>query len=224
MIPGKIKTACIILGGGRGTRMKESIPKQFLKLNGKRIASYSLNIFKEIDEISEIVIVCAEEYRDIFSEGSYTFANPGERRQDSVYNGVMALQSDPDFICIHDSARPLVTKNMAQKVIYAAYENGAAALGVPVKFTIKELDTQGFVKQTPNRDYYWEIQTPQVIKSSLLREGFHYINENKLTVSDDVSIIELMRHPVKLVEGCYSNIKITTVEDLFLAEKLLCRV
>lgn len=216
----------ILLAGGMGTRMDSPVPKQFLLLEGKIIARYSFDLFLALPEIREIVVVCDPKYRHHFTLNNETptstpvlFALPGERRQDSVFNGLQQLSSE--LICIHDAARPLINNDLIRRTLIAATQHGAAAAGMPVKFTIKEIDSEGFVTKTPPRAHLWEIQTPQTITVDLLRQGFVLANKNKLTVTDDVSLIELLNHPVQIVEGSYSNLKITTPEDIPLAIKLL---
>lgn len=218
------KVTVILLCGGQGTRMKKDVPKQFLEINQKIIAQYSLDVFENLSEVIEVVVVCEPIYRHLFtfnSSKSFTFAAPGKRRQDSVFNGLQAVQCSSDFICIHDSARPCIDVDMVQRVLKAAYEHQAATLGMRIKFTVKEEDGKGFVKMTPDRSKFWEIQTPQVVQTDLLKRGFEYINQNHLEVTDDVSIIELLGAPVKLVEGSYFNLKITTPDDLLIAKSIL---
>lgn len=213
----------ILLAGGIGTRMHSSIPKQFMMLKGKPIARHSFDLLIAMPEVSEIVVVCAPEYQHFFKSPypKLTFASPGERRQDSVYNGLQAISSDCTLIGIHDAARPCLTLSMMQNVLQAASKHGAATVGMPVKFTIKECDGHHFVKQTPDRSRLWEIQTPQAIQSHLLRKGFQHVHHNNALVTDDVSIVELLGLPVKVVEGSYKNLKVTTPEDLVIAESFL---
>jgi 2-C-methyl-D-erythritol 4-phosphate cytidylyltransferase len=214
----------ILVAGGSGTRMKMATPKQFLILNDKVIINYSLDLFMEIDDVKEIIVVCAQEYRHLvkaqFPRKPIKFAAPGIRRQDSVYNGFKHMDPQNGLACIHDSARPLVSKEMIEKVIHAGASFGAATAAVPLKFTIKETDESQLVVQTPDRSKLWEIQTPQTVRHELLIKGFEYANRHNLTVTDDVSLVEHLGLPVKLVEGCYKNLKITTPEDLQTAEQL----
>lgn len=215
-------TCVILLAGGSGLRMNSSIPKQFLKIKEKVIARYSFELFMSMPEVAQIAVVCAPQYQEIFhstnSNISITFALPGERRQDSVYNGLRV--SDPAFslICIHDAARPCINVPLTQRVLAAGKKYGAAAVGMPVKSTIKECSQEKIVTHTPNRAGLWEIQTPQVVRRDLLESGFVHALEHNITVTDDVALVELLKLPVKLVEGCYKNLKITTPEDLILAE------
>lgn len=215
----------ILVAGGVGSRMKASIPKQFLTLKHKPVVKYSFDLFMTLPDVAEIVVVCAPDYRHLFephhNEVQLTFALPGERRQDSVNNGLQAIKSTASLVCVHDSARPCITIPLVKRVIEAARLHGASAAGMPVKFTIKEVNGQHFVANTPDRSFIWEIQTPQIIRKQWLQEGFAHALKHNLTVTDDVSLIELLKKPVKLVEGCYTNLKITTPEDLIFAEQLI---
>ncbi|MBA3958299.1 MAG: 2-C-methyl-D-erythritol 4-phosphate cytidylyltransferase [Parachlamydiaceae bacterium] len=220
-----MKTALILLAGGTGTRMRSTTPKQFLPLKGKVLALHSLEVFLSMSEFSEIVIVCAKEFRHLFSpyanKATIHFAEPGRRRQDSVYNGLQQISLPSDYVCIHDSARPLIDVTLVTRALTAAQEHGAATVGMPIKFTIKECCSSQLVTTTPDRSKYWEIQTPQVIKTDLLKSGFEHILKHQIDVTDDVSIVELLGHPVKLVEGSYNNLKVTTPEDLAVAKSFL---
>lgn len=219
----KTTLSVILLAGGLGTRMQAAIPKQFLLLQNKPIALYSFDLFLTLPEVDEIVVVCDPAYRHLFSSNNLkiSFADPGERRQDSVWNGFNKSNADFDWICIHDSARPFITSSLVLSAIEAAKEQGAAALGMPLKFTVKECNEQGWVKNTPSRDRLWEIQTPQVIRRDLLQKGFQLAQELNATVTDDLSLVELFSNPVRIVKGSYENIKITTPEDLIIAESIL---
>jgi 2-C-methyl-D-erythritol 4-phosphate cytidylyltransferase len=212
----------ILLCGGKGTRMQNATPKQFLEIKHKKIALYSFEVFDQLDEVCEIVVVADLEYRHYFNSKhkKITFAEPGIRRQDSVYNGFSAITTNPDLICVHDGARPFITCNLVKNVIQGARECGAATAGMPIKFTIKEHNGSQIVTNTPDRSLFWEIQTPQIIKTQLFKEGFDYILANQIEVTDDVSVVEHLKAPVKLVEGSYRNLKVTTPEDLILAENL----
>lgn len=214
----------ILLAGGKGLRMGGPIPKQYLPLNGKPIARHSYDIFNSMTAIDEIVVVCEPEFRDLFllpDSKRTRFALPGERRQDSVYNGLQAASPEARFICVHDSARPLIDEELCLRVIDAAKTVGASTAAMPLKFTIKEASSDQMVTQTPDRTKFWEIQTPQVVRRDWMEAGFQHVLSNKLDVTDDVSLVELIGHPAKLVHGSYKNIKVTTGEDLIFAEKAL---
>ncbi len=194
-------------------------PKQYLPLAGKIIALYSYELLHQLDQVKEVIVVCDTEYQSLFKNG--IFAQPGERRQDSLFNALQHVCKDSEYVLVHDAARPLVRKEDVEAVIDAGLKFGAACLATPVKMTIKQADQSCMVIQTLPRDSLFEIQTPQVLKKELLIAGFEKAEKQNLTVSDDVSLAELIGHPVKLVMGSYENIKVTTPEDLLLAENVL---
>ncbi|MES2199877.1 MAG: 2-C-methyl-D-erythritol 4-phosphate cytidylyltransferase [Chlamydiota bacterium] len=216
--------SAILLSGGHGSRMGKTIPKQYLPLNDKPIILHALEALLLFPLWSEVVIVCDPIYQSLFlsyDKIPLVFASPGKTRQDSLFSGFDALSTSPKWICIHDGARPLLRRRELFDVINAGKTYGAATLATPVIATIKESDERLFVKKTLDRNKLWNIQTPQVLTSDLLQEGRKYISENSLSITDDVSLAELLEHPVKLVPGSESNIKITTIEDLHLAQMLL---
>nr|AOX15282.1 2-C-methyl-D-erythritol4-phosphate cytidylyl transferase [Withania somnifera] len=217
----------ILLAGGKGKRMGASMPKQYLPLLGQPIALYSFYTFSKMPQVKEIIVVCDPSYQDIFEDAKENiqvdlkFALPGKERQDSVYSGLQEVDSNSKLACIHDSARPLVQTEDVEKVLKDGWLVGAAVLGVPAKATIKEANTESFVVKTLDRKTLWEMQTPQVIKPELLKKGFELVNREGLEVTDDVSIVEHLKHPVYITEGSYTNIKVTTPDDLLLAERIL---
>ncbi|GFH06303.1 4-diphosphocytidyl-2 C-methyl-D-erythritol synthase [Haematococcus lacustris] len=205
----------ILLAGGVGKRMGAAIPKQYLDLRGSPIATYSLRTFSKMREVLEIIIVCEPSWRALFQQAidglpravPIKWALPGSERQDSV-------ATDAALVAVHDSARPLVTAHDALRCFQDGLQVGAAVLGVPVKPTIKEVDAQGLVVKTLQRSKLWEVQTPQVIRTELLRNGFALVKAQGLDVTDDVSIIEALGKPVRVTPGSYTNIKVTTPEDI----------
>ena len=200
--------------------MGHAIPKQFLPLGEKPIILHSLEIFTQISHIQEIIVVCEEKYQSLFSSFPVKFALPGLRRQDSVLNGLQKVSKDIPWVAIHDGARPCISKELVCTLIQEGQTHGAACLATPVRLTIKQSCPENFVRKTLDREQLWECQTPQLMKKDLLARGFAHAREKGLTVTDDVSLVELLNHPVKLVKGCYSNIKITTPEDLISAQQL----
>lgn len=216
-----MKTTLIFLAGGTGQRMNRQIPKQFLPLNGKPIALYSLEVFAQLEEIEEIIVVCPPTYNALFSAFTDRFALPGGRRQDSVYNGLEKVSSQAEWICIHDSARPFITLDLVRSLFRERRDADALSLAMPVKNTLKEINAHNEVYKTLDRSKIWEIQTPQLLKKRVLEAGFAHAHAHALSVTDDVSLAELIGHPVRLVTGVYENIKITTPEDLVFAECLL---
>lgn len=206
-----MNVSVILLAGGTGSRMGTSVPKQFLDLKGKPIALYSYELFASLPYVTEIVVVCPEEYRYLFDTN--LFAEPGDRRQDSAYNGFLKTSRGSELICVHDTARPFIEREDIDALYAAAVESGAATLARPVKYTIKQ--AQGhFVTATLDRDSLYEIHTPQMIASELLEEGFANAQKYNLTVTDDVSLVEAIDKPVRLVSCAESNVKLTTPHDL----------
>lgn len=212
--------ALILVAGGSSTRMGGPLPKPFMRLHGKRVIDYSIDIFAQLPMTVEICVVCAPEYHSTF-DPSVTLALPGRRRQDSVFNGLSALKSNADFIAVHDAARPLITADLIHKVVEAAVECGGALAAVPVKSTIKIADIDCFVADTPNRSLLWEAQTPQIFEREILNEAFRDPINNEYDAVDDASMVERIGHAPKLVMGSYSNIKLTTVEDLHIAQSFI---
>ena len=207
--------------------MKADRPKQFLDLLGKPVLQWDLELLLGIKELDRVVLVIAEEFRDMpFLKPSLTderlvFANPGEERQNSVENGLAQVPEDCTLVAIHDAARPLVTMDAIEKCFADAAEHNAAVLAVPCKPTIKESNDGEFVLKTLDRSKLWDIQTPQIMRPQMLRDGFKNANQKDLAVTDDVSVVELMGKPVKLTVGEYTNLKLTTPEDMIIAETIL---
>lgn len=210
--------------------MKANMPKQFLPLLNKPILTYSLNLFLKTLTPSTVILVMNKQYHPEYqswvdnSNGKLHFAEPGVERQGSVSNGLQKLtevNSSLKYIAVHDSARPLVTVNEVNKVVADAKKHGAAVLGVKCKATIKRSLDGEFVTETIPRSTLWEIHTPQVIEIPLLRKGFEKVEKEGLEVTDDASIVEQLGEKVKLTEGEYTNLKITTPEDLEVAGSIL---
>jgi len=214
----KIKTkrfALILLAGGKGVRFGSLIPKQFHLYQNKPLILHSLDLFLSLEIFSQYIVVCDPSYKNIFDGYSnIDFALPGKLRQDSLFNGLQKILSKIDFVCIHDGARPFIKKEEVLKLLDAAIEDKASALGVRVTNTVKQCDEKNFVEKTIDRKNLWEIQTPQVISLDLLKKGISFAKENKIEVTDDISLVELIGHKGRIVKGCYSNKKITTPKDL----------
>ncbi|KAL7572808.1 hypothetical protein ACA910_014665 [Epithemia clementina (nom. ined.)] len=242
----------VVLAGGKGSRMKASVPKQFLELCGALILHYSLDLFlnqlpqqhqqqhqsSTADSSSSsppppfVVLVVDPMYQPDYQSlvdryaGRLALASPGVERQGSVENGLAKLVEVSKGACtyaaIHDSARPLVTLDEIRDVIQDAKAYGAAVLAVPCKATIKESDDGGVtVLRTVPRARLFEVHTPQVIRIETLQRGFVKVQTEQLQVTDDVSIVEALGEPVKLTMGQYTNLKITTPEDLNVATAIL---
>jgi 2-C-methyl-D-erythritol 4-phosphate cytidylyltransferase len=213
------KISVILLAGGRGTRMKSSTPKQFLLLKDKPIVLYSYEVFASLPPIFEIIVVCDPQYHSMFP--TRKFALPGKERQDSVSQGLDCVSPEADFVMVHDGARPFITTQLVSNLIEEAKTHATVASAVPVKATIKEASPEGIVLKTLNRKALWEMHTPQITTPKLLHQGLNLARSKNILLTDDVAAIELLGHPVKLIHGSYQNIKITTPEDLFIAQAFL---
>ena len=229
------KTVAIVLAAGRGKRMQSDVAKQYLLVRNKPILYYSLKAFQD-SLVDEIILVTAE--REIayckdeivekyaFSKVTQIVAG-GKERYHSVHNGLKACE-DADIVLIHDGARPFVDDAIIARNINTVKEYGACVTGMPVKDTIKISDAEGFVQETPRRDLIWTIQTPQTFRYDLIRNAYDTFLNNEeencklYNVTDDAMVAELFGGlKVKLVEGSYNNVKITTPEDMVLAEAIL---
>lgn len=217
----------ILLAAGSGKRMNVDVKKQFIEVNNKPLIYYSIKTLSECENINEIIIVTSNEDINFMNEivKKYNFkkvtvvTKGGSRRQDSVLNGLKCVPEEYTHVLIHDGARPFVKKEDIINVINDGVQFDSAALGVKVKDTIKEIDDSGFVKVTHNRDYLISIQTPQVVNKTIILEGFLKFNDKEFT--DDTSILELSGVKTKITPGSYSNIKITTNEDLIYLKDLI---
>jgi len=226
-VPDDQRVAVVLLAGGSGSRMKADRPKQFLELRGKPVLEHSIDLLLGVQKMEKLVLVIAEEFRTLdfvaaakARDPRVVFADPGKERQDSVSNGLAGVPVECTLVAVHDAARPLVTLDAVHSCLCDAAEHGAAVLAVPMKATVKE-GADGFVTQTLDRSKLWEIQTPQVMRPQLLRDGFKKVQEESLEVTDDVSIIEQLGLPVKLTMGEYTNLKLTTPEDMVIADQIM---
>lgn len=223
------KSYVIIVAAGRGKRMGTSINKQFLTINNKPILYYSLNTFSNCDLIDGIILVCAEdeiEYCKKEVVEKYKIDKVlkivvgGEERQDSVYNGLKAIK-DCETVLIHDGARPFVTEKIIEDGIKYAKTYGACACGVIPKDTVKIKDKEGFSYDTPDRNNLFIVQTPQIFKYDLIFKCHQKLSLTDKKVTDDTMVSEYYGNKVYLYNGSYDNIKITTSEDLYIAEKIV---
>ncbi len=222
------KNAAIVLAAGRGKRMNSTVHKQYLLLQGKPVLYYSLKTFEECPFIDEVVLVtgegeisyCQKEIVEKFGFSKVCAVVPGgKERYHSVYEGLKALK-EPDYVYIHDGARPFVDQEMLIRTRKTVLESQACVVGMPVKDTIKISDGEQNAVETPERSKVWMVQTPQVFSYPLIYRAYKkLIDGNIQNVTDDAMVLELMeQRQVKLVEGSYQNIKITTPEDLLIAE------
>lgn len=204
--------------------MKTKDSKLLLKINGKTVLERSVNAFLNISDIDEVIVVAREKdipaFSDILTDERVSFVVGGDTRQQSVMNAVDVIDNC-ELIIIHDGARPLIKSEDIENTIRAAKENKAAAVGVFVKDTVKVVDKNGFVVSTPDRSTLFAVQTPQIFDFELYRKAAQNAREKGLDFTDDCQLVESFNQKVKTVVGSYSNIKITTPDDIVLAENLL---
>ena len=227
---GVMKTVAIIPAGGSGKRLGSEIAKQYLSLQSLPVLVHTLLVFQKSDLINEIVLVVPADdlafVRDrIVHQYELrkvsTVVAGGRERQDSVRNGFSAITKACDVVIIHDGVRPFVTQDMIARVAKAAVEDGAAAIGVRAKDTIKEATAENVVTATLPRSNLWQTQTPQAFQYDLLRRAFTQAGDDGYYGTDDASLVERTGTKVRMVAGSYENIKITTPEDLIVAEALM---
>lgn len=230
-----MKCTAIILAAGQGKRMKTKVQKQFLMLQGKPLLYYSLACFQKSDEIQEIVVVTGKESinycrSEIIEKYGFTkvksITEGGKERYDSVYAGLEACSADTEYVFIHDGARPFITEDIIKRTKEGVIVYGACIAGMPSKDTVKIIDENNIVSATPERSGVWSVQTPQVFSYSLIKESYNIARSTSMQgITDDAMIVERYKNtPVRIVEGTYENIKITTPEDILVAEKILEKI
>ena len=222
------KVSAVIAAGGKGTRMGAGENKVFMKLYGKEILLHTVEAFHDNPDIDEIVVVAGEgEYMRVtemitnadLSEKMRAVTTGGATRRESVYNGIKFTTGD--IILIHDAARCLIGQTEICAAVKAAKEYGAAAVGVPCKDTLKSADGDGFITGTIDREKTFLIQTPQAFKRDIIVSAHSYAAEKNIEATDDCALVEMTGGRIKIVTGRYDNIKITTPDDIEVAEKIL---
>lgn len=222
----------IVLAAGKGKRMGTKIHKQYLSLGGYPLIYYSLRAFASSPLIDEIILVAAEG-EEIYCKKEIVekyniekvsrVVAGGKERYHSVWNGLQLVEKG--YVFVHDGARPFVDEGIIERAYEAVTESRACVVGMPVKDTVKLSDENEYVKETPERSRMWTVQTPQVFDTELLKKAFQLLMSTRhIQVTDDAMVVEqMLGHPIKLVQGSYENIKITTPEDLEVAELFLNR-
>lgn len=219
----------IIAAAGMSNRMGSKINKQFIWIDGKPVLAHTIEKFEKCKYIDEIILVSKEEEIDYcrkeivkkfkFKKVS-NIIRGGQERQDSVYNGILALNEKTDIVLTHDGARPFVKIENIEDGIKGVLEFGACVVGVPVTDTIKVVGENNSIQNTPNRATLWAAQTPQCFLKETLIRGYDHAIKNRYFGTDDSSIVEQAGYEVKMIMGSYENIKITTPEDIIVAESL----
>ena len=221
----------IVPAAGEGSRFGGSVRKQFLALNGLPILSHTLRSLAASEALAAMIVVVPpgeeSEGRDAVRAAGVSVetevVSGGQERQDSVYNGLLRAKPDTDLVLIHDGVRPFVSREAILAAIGAAKEWGAVVTAVPVTDTIKKVDTDGLVLDTPERGQLWAAQTPQVFRYSLLMQAHRVARGDGIVATDDAALMERIGVRVKVVKGSPENLKITSEEDLPLAELILRR-
>ena len=228
----------VVLAGGSGKRMGTKVHKQYLMLKGYPVLYYSLKAFQDSAWIDEIVLVSGageEEYcqKEIVEKYGFSkvrkIVSGGAERYNSVWNGLQQITEEDGFVYIHDGARPFVDEAMIGRAYEEVSASGACVIGMPVKDTIKIADENGYIASTPKRSLVWQIQTPQVFDAELIVSAYREVIEREqellsqgVQITDDAMVVEYVcEHPVKLVQGSYENMKLTTPDDLEVAEAFL---
>jgi 2-C-methyl-D-erythritol 4-phosphate cytidylyltransferase len=228
-----MRTLAIVLAGGAGKRMGSSTSKQFLLLDNKPILVHTLQIFQECRPVDGIYLVVNHRDLPLIQEEileTYHFSKimklviGGRLRQDSVRNGLEAIDESCDVVIIHDAARPFVSPAFVEKSIFLMEMFDAVVPAIPARDTIKVISKEGFVLKTLERDALWHIQTPQTFKYDLIAKAYREGMAKKLCGYDDSTFIEHLGKKVKVIEGSPYNIKITTPEDLLIARGILAQL
>lgn len=228
--PGRAQIAAVIPAGGRGARMGGHIPKQFLSLGGVPILVHSLRVLEAVPAITHIILAVPETEREYCLHEIVTryqlskvtkIVAGGERRQDSVRHGLMAVQEGVEVILVHDAVRPLITSDVVERVIARAKETGAAIAAIPMRDTVKRVGQEGMIDATVDRTPLWLAQTPQAFRTGLLRDAHRKAHLERFDATDDAQLLEWMGFPVAVVEGSEENIKITRPQDLAVGEAIL---
>ncbi len=226
----KQKYTAIVLAAGSGKRMNSKVHKQYLIIQDRPVLYYSLKAFED-SAVDEIVLVvgkgeekfCRKEIVDKYGISKVkAIVEGGKERYHSVFEGLKQT-SDADYVLIHDGARPFVNQDIIRRCMQEVQKYQACVVGMPVKDTIKIADEEGYAKQTPDRKNVWMIQTPQTFSYALIYEAYEEILKTEDTaITDDAMVLERIKgKKSKLIEGSYRNIKITTPEDLLIANVYL---
>lgn len=219
----------IIVAAGTGSRMKANINKQFIKLNDKEIITYTIEKFYNNKNINDIVIVVKEDEVEFFKKeilDKYNFNNikiayGGKERQDSVYNGIKVLDKNCKYVLVHDGARPFVNEDIINRSLEEVQKYKSVVVGVPVKDTIKVVNNNNYIVDTPNRSTLWSVQTPQTFDYSVIKRAYEDAFDNNFYGTDDAMLVERIGYTVKMIYGSYNNIKVTTTEDIDIGIQIL---
>ena len=220
----------VIVAAGKGTRLQSELPKPFLSIAGKPILVHTLRRFALIEAVRCVVVVVAAEREALCQEVLHThgpwpqpitIVHGGTERQDSVRNGLAALEPQCEIVVIHDAARPFIGVEAIQRSIDAAAEAGSAVVATPVRDTIKRAGAQHTIRETVSRHDLWLAQTPQTFRVEVIRAAHRWARQQDIAGTDDAALVEQMGRSVRIVPGDALNFKITTPDDLALAQAVL---
>jgi len=225
-----MRTVAIVPAAGSGNRMGRGLSKQYLSLGGMPLLVHTLNVFEKCPLVDALLVVVPPpdveavrtEMLPRWNLKKLAGVIPGgKERQDSVRAGIETLDRDTDIVIVHDAVRPFITAKLIEDCIRAAAEEGAATVGVPVKDTVKEVGADGRVMRTCDRNLLWLTQTPQAFRRDIIENAHRAAVRDGYRGTDDTSLVERLGIAVRMIRGDYGNIKITTPEDLVIAEALL---
>jgi 2-C-methyl-D-erythritol 4-phosphate cytidylyltransferase len=220
----------IVVAAGRGVRMNQRIRKQYLTMEGRPILCHTLEALDACGIINALFLVVPKEdfdfcHRNILSPstlaGKVTLIAGGNERQDSVYNGLKAIEDKDGIVVIHDGVRPFVRAEPLRVCIDGARDIGACILGIPASDTVKHVTPSGYINRTLDREDLWLVQTPQVFQYRIIREAHEVARQRRSMGTDDALLVERIGYKVKIVAGDRYNLKITTPEDLAVATAIL---
>lgn len=223
------KATLIIPAAGSGSRLNRETPKPFLEISGKTILEHTILRFLGLESLGQVVVATSPLYlnkaeeilNNVLPEHIlFHVIEGGAERQHSIFN-TLKFVDDGNLAIVHDAVRPFVELQHIENCCKAAMQTGASVLGVPAKDTIKKIDKDQMILDTPSRSFLWQAQTPQVFKKEILQEAYQKAFEENFIGTDDASLVERLGHPVKMVEGDRSNFKITYPLDFKLAKLLL---
>ncbi len=228
-----MQTHAIIVSAGKGVRMNRSTPKQYILLQGRPVLCHTVLAFNKCSEVDKILLVvpekdiqyCREELlSDLRIDTPVKVLAGGKRRQDSVFKGILSIDDRDAIVVIHDGVRPLIRPEMITRCIKKAKISGACILGVPLQDTLKTVDSDSLIQRTINRESLWTAQTPQAFHYQLIRDAHEAAAKAGVEATDDAALLERMGLPVNILLSTGNNLKITTNDDLLLADAILSQI
>lgn len=219
----------IIPAAGIGKRMGSETPKPYLMLKGKSVLEHTLSCFQEIESLKQVIVSTSVSYHDqtqeilnrLFDEIETSVVEGGKRRQDSIYNAFKNVSDSIPYVAVHDAVRPFIKAERITECLHAAIKTGASIIGVPVKDTIKRVDADRIITDTPDRAQLWQAQTPQIFNKDLYEKAYRNASHHDVEVTDDASLFEAAGRAVRIVEGDRENLKLTYPIDFQIAEMLV---